>query len=144
MENNNLWAVVGVALIVAIVASVATVAVTGNIIKVPTSVATTQADIYTKAEVDTLIKGISMKQSTLNCSKSGGFADTETGNTVCAKEGKACLIGLNYARMYNKNQTVIYPMHLTVMNCNQNQVSYTETRLGYQVDKDLSWICCKS
>ena len=51
-NKNNLWIVVIVAIIVAVISSLITVSLTGNVVKVPTSTATTQTDVYTKAEVD--------------------------------------------------------------------------------------------
>jgi len=55
MEKGQLWMIVGITLVVAVVASLITISVTGNIVKVPTSVAVTQTDVYTKAEMDTLL-----------------------------------------------------------------------------------------
>ena len=56
--KSNILAIGGVALVVAILASLVTLSMTGNLVKVPTSTATTQTDIYTKVEVDTLMRNV--------------------------------------------------------------------------------------
>ena len=50
-NKTNLWVVVGVALVVGLVAGVIGAGISGNIVKVPTSVATTQTNVYTTKEV---------------------------------------------------------------------------------------------
>ena len=53
-ENNNLWVVVGVALVVSVIASFLTVQMTGNTVNVQTKNNST-ATLYTKAEVDAMM-----------------------------------------------------------------------------------------
>src|SRR3989344_160072 len=55
MKSKEWVAVIAVVLIVAVIASLVTVNITGNIIKVPTSVATTQTEVYTKADMDRIM-----------------------------------------------------------------------------------------
>ena len=57
-DKNNLWVVVVIAIVVAVIASLITVNLTGNSIKVPSATSTTQTEVYTKAEVDTMLKRI--------------------------------------------------------------------------------------
>lgn len=64
MEKGQIWTIIGIALIVSIVASIGTLVITGNTIKVlgtttsgwRTSSGT--AEVYTKAEVDAKLAGI--------------------------------------------------------------------------------------
>lgn len=51
---NQIWTVIGVALVVAVIASVATVSITGNVIKVKQTY--TGTEVYTKTEIDTKLK----------------------------------------------------------------------------------------
>lgn len=62
MKNNNanqLWTFVGVAVVVAVIASIITVSVTGNLIRV-SPVAKDIEQVYTKAEIDAKLKGSSI------------------------------------------------------------------------------------
>ncbi len=64
MKGNQIWTIVGVSLIVAIIASVATASITGNaIIKQNNYIygkyqIYTKEDVYTKKEVDSLISNL--------------------------------------------------------------------------------------
>ena len=60
MKDNNMWVIVLVALVVAVLASVVTVKLTGNTIAVPNSiyVSPNQTTLYTKAEIDTKVNGL--------------------------------------------------------------------------------------
>jgi len=54
--NKKDWIIVIILMIViGVGASLLTTKMTGNVIKVPTTVSTTQADVYTKAEVDAIL-----------------------------------------------------------------------------------------
>ena len=60
MKNNQIWIIVGVSLVVAIVASIATASITGNVIKLNQD-RRGNYEVYTKAEVDAKISAIQPK-----------------------------------------------------------------------------------
>ena len=66
MKKNNLWVVIGVTLIVAIIVSLATVSISGRIVSVPSYTASTQAQVYSKQEVDILLSSKTTNQNVLN------------------------------------------------------------------------------
>ncbi len=58
MKGNQIWTIVGISLVVAIIASVATASITGNVIKLNQD-RWGSYDVYTKVEVDTALKTLS-------------------------------------------------------------------------------------
>ena len=68
VKNNgvSIWMVVIIAIVVAVIVSFATVSLTGNTVKVPTSVSTAQTTVYStnetysRAEVDIKLKSINL------------------------------------------------------------------------------------
>ena len=64
-KENNLWIVIGVALVVAVVASLATVSLTGDVIKQNNNVFG-KYEVYTKQETDAKFRSIDMKFSDSN------------------------------------------------------------------------------
>ena len=60
-NKNNIWLVVGVALVVGLVASLITAGITANAVRVQTSIKYNAPQVYTKAEVDAKIKNLSNK-----------------------------------------------------------------------------------
>ena len=112
VKNLSVGAILAVVIVTTLIVSVATVFITGNVIKVKSTMGGTQ--VYTKAEVDNFIKAIVTNTKTIvelkvtaNSSTSGtssdraSFIDLRTGNTLettWKSEGKGSLTvnGLTY------------------------------------------------
>lgn len=47
-----MWTIILVTSVIAVIVSVVTSSITGNVVRVPSSTATTQVEVYTKAEID--------------------------------------------------------------------------------------------
>jgi len=138
-KKDWIYAIIAMIVIVLLVYFIAP-KITGNIVKVPTSVATTQTDIYTKAEVDTKIK-----QVFASCSPSSSLSSDKTGIQTCSKEGKTCLMGTNFARVINTTSGTVMPLHFNVLNCSEKQNLYSDPLPSdLKLDVDPSWICCKA
>ncbi|MBX4196057.1 hypothetical protein KW805_00520 [Candidatus Pacearchaeota archaeon] len=77
-EKNGLWTVVLVSLIVAVLATLVTAKLTGNIIKVDPIGKTRTAEVYTKQEVDAKLAGLTnwtvVKGNAIIPPKTGGDA----------------------------------------------------------------------
>ena len=71
MDSKTLWAVVVTALIVAVLTSLITVKLTGNIVNLPTVYPspTNYTTLYTKAEVDTLLRNLFLKPINITIEK---------------------------------------------------------------------------
>lgn len=65
MKSGQLWTIIGVALVVAIVASIATVSITGNIIRQNNNPSGAY-QVYTKVEIDRIISNLTIKFSDSN------------------------------------------------------------------------------
>lgn len=124
--------IIGVALAVAFLASLTTVSITGNTVRVGRSA------VYTVQEVDAKIR-----TAFASCAPAESFSYEETGVQVCSKLNKVCLIGENYARILNTTSNTIMPLHHLTIACTRNQNYYTDTLpADLKLDVDPSWICC--
>ena len=133
MEKGQLGMIIGVALAVAFLASLTTVSITGNTVRVGRNT------VYTTQEVDARIS-----QAFASCAPSSSFSSAETGNQVCKRENKVCLIGENYARMLNTTSNTIMPLHHIILDCGKTQEYYPDTLpADLKMDIDPSWICCR-
>ena len=56
MEKNQIFVIIGISLVVAVIASIATASITGNVIRVRNDILRMYPEVYTKAEVDALTK----------------------------------------------------------------------------------------
>src|SRR3989338_7112976 len=65
MEKGQLWTIVGVALVVAVVASIATASITGNVIK-QNNYVYGKYQLYTTAEIDAKLKNVTTNQGVLD------------------------------------------------------------------------------
>lgn len=106
MKSEQLWTIIGVALVVAIVASIATVSITGNIIRTNSNPNGTY-QVYTKAEIDSKISVL--QKSKINYTEvslvfgtggavpyvalSNGSQPTSC-NQICSGVGGACIGGI--------------------------------------------------
>lgn len=102
MVNNNIWVIVGVALIVAVIASVITANITGNTIRLNQDKYGAY-NVYTKMEIDARLINSTTNQVILNRLNScqmapigNGFFNTNSSidcNTKCAELDKTCVDG---------------------------------------------------
>ena len=81
-DKNNLWVVVVIAIVVAVIASLITVNLTGNSIKVPSATSTTQTEVYTKAEVDAKLAGINISSGVVAIEKNGNYTSISGGGGI--------------------------------------------------------------
>lgn len=73
-NKTNWWIIIAVVVIVAVIASFATMRLTGNTVKVISSASKSAHDVYTKAEIDSIVSGLDVrlvKLETLNAKPSG-------------------------------------------------------------------------
>jgi hypothetical protein len=108
MSNNktNWWVILAVVIVVAVVVSLITVNLTGNVINV--SPTTTAQQVYTKAEVDSLLSSKTTNAGVLsmldkNCSVWSvavpNAARQVTGDDICKERGAGtCILMVNYDR----------------------------------------------
>jgi len=106
MEKGQFWTIAGVAVIIAIVSSIITTSITGNILKVPTSISTTQVDVYTKTEVDDLLSVKTTNKAVLdmldkNCAiwsvAKPSASRHVTGDDICQENNAGvCVLTIKY------------------------------------------------
>ena len=106
MEKGQLWTIVGVALVVAVVASIATASITGNVIKLNQDrygkyKVYTTAETYSKAEVNGLITNIGGTPK--NCmAHSFSWSASKNGTAICSEQTKnKCLITEATMNLFN-------------------------------------------
>jgi hypothetical protein len=148
MKGKEWLIVIAAVIVVAVLASLITSNLTGNVVKVPTSVATTQTDIYTKTEVDGLIKNIggTPKNCMVHSFASSAYSN---GNILCAQQtANKCLIGeLILTATTNKTTSSGYPELATVyprfFKCSDTFTGvYNKTIPGLMMNKEYQVICC--
>jgi hypothetical protein len=140
MEKGQLWTIVGVALVVAVVASIATAFITGNVISVAKGTAGkvyTTAETYSKAEVNNLISKLSMPRYA-GCTSIG--VEGGTGDSACAIENKTCKFGFKVWSRHNENDfgtegsiTDVIPV---VSDCSTNW------GINEGQDQVVNYLCC--
>ncbi|MFA5020049.1 MAG: hypothetical protein WC533_03035 [Candidatus Pacearchaeota archaeon] len=127
-DNKQIWIVIGITVIVALVVSLGVASITGNVIKVRSSLIGTQ--VYTKAEVDTLMAGkidgvctpaYSLSNANTNC------------NSLCGE--KKCVVALKTKVQVlssgEDRQDLIIPCTDNITTGNYGEFRYT-----------LSCVCC--
>lgn len=142
MEKSQVWITIGVALVVAVVASLITANITGNTIRLnPDKFGNyrvyTMSETYTKAEVNTLIANGSMPRYA-GCTSLG--VNGGTGDSACAIENKTCKIGFKVWSRHNERDfgtegpiTDVIPV---VSDCSTNWGT-TEGQ-----DQIINYLCC--
>jgi hypothetical protein len=139
MEKGQLWTIVGVALVVAVVASIATASITGNVIKLNQD-RYGQYKVYTTAEIDAKLKDFATNQGILNMLNNkcivvdwglyGSPGITNNCNQLCNSWGnKTCIGGL-----LNRNPTK--PHFARPIVCADSFTPSNDTVAG------MSCICC--
>lgn len=90
MKNNNInwWLVIGVTIIVAVIASLITVSITGNTVKVLRGYSKTSPIVYTAAEVDIKIKEAIMRNQAKSCIYVSRKSLSPTGQSFEGKNSK--------------------------------------------------------
>ncbi len=111
METKQIWVLVLGALAIALVTSVISANITGNVIKLNAD-KFGKYQVYTKAEVDAKLKDSATNQDVLDILNKCQFVRTgnsnSDGNTICKREanGKRCIFGQMLAGYYLSNYTV--------------------------------------
>lgn len=149
-DNNQLWTFVGMAVVVAIIASAVTVSVTGNLIRV-SPVTKDIEQVYTKAEIDTKLKTIPTYDGVLQvmgmCETTGkskigltrinnqivGSANMDTCKEICGTTQK-CLIGFLGEEDKSKEKHTLFG----AVNCDGSRASFAGMN-NYEVE----CICCR-
>lgn len=105
IEKRELWVVIGIALVVAIIASITTASITGNVIRLNQDTYG-QYQVYTKAEIDSKFAEINRREyltsngvlNLLNGCQAINTAqnpdDGLTGDQVCVNIGKRCIASM--------------------------------------------------
>jgi hypothetical protein len=115
MKKKEWYIVIAIVIVIAVISSFITAKFTGNVIKVPTSTAITQSDVYTKTEIDSIIKSLPYSSGTgtpKNCIvQSFASAAVKNGDEVCKQwTNNKCLISeLTLTSYTNKTTSTGYP-----------------------------------
>lgn len=104
MKGKEWLIVIVVVIIVAVLASLITSNLAGNVVRVPTSIATTQTDIYTKGEIDTKLGNI----TAASCDKD---SICEISKTVSTRAGSGGLyLTSNLKQVFVDGSLIITPL----------------------------------
>lgn len=151
MNKKDWWIILAVVIVVAILTSLITLGVTGNVIRV-NSVSAGAYQVYTKAEVDKLITGIGQNISNRfkNCGPTMSLASSDTGNNACLKQSQSCVFGYIYMRylvnITPTNEGTLIPGHYRLINCDETMEyyfnMYDPAQNGTKIDIDPGWLCC--
>ena len=122
--SKQIWTIILISLIVAVISSLITISFTGNTIRVPTATTIGQTDIYTKQEIDAKLVAVPTTQTILGvlntCRYYGGTLGTnQTCNAICNKpslwgQGGPAGTCVNSEFAYNDNSTY----SRTLVRCN--------------------------
>lgn len=153
MEKGQLWTIVGVALVVAVVASIVTASITGNVINVAKGRAGTvytTAETYSKAEVDTKIarlNNVSINWNTIlnnlnnKCYATSftnmfGTGLNQTCNQLCGNHNEKC-IGGSFEEMRFENGK-----RYTAYSGTLNSCDYQMYPSSFNGTTSYTCICC--
>ena len=155
MEKRQLGLIVGVALVVAIIASVATVSITGNAISVAKGSAGkvyTVSETYSKKQIDGFLKPLAqtsemkaivadmLDKQYKDCAMSGEESWDDNCQNICKGYGKKCLLGQYFIENYGGRGVPVQ----RVVGCNEVPGSYyaNSTEIPSESDSGQWCLCC--
>jgi len=143
MKTGQIWTIVIVSLVVAVIVSIATVSITGNVIKQNNQL-WGKYEVYTKPEIDGLVTLIKKDIAAAGNAAPGvlsrcegvlasefnfdpAYPEKYTCSNVCSKKGKTCAAGVG---LYDKSD---YSKGISFYSCNQ---------ASSVIHVDLTCLCC--
>ncbi len=165
MANNNIWTILAVSLVVAVIASVVTANITGNTISVARGVA---GKVYTTSEIDAKfkqlgpaaywsnitnadynnLKGISRGIMPKNCMAHSFTASAfKDGKDLCIKQtNNQCLVSEVTLVGTNKSSSALIALESRFLSCDYKFLDFdedTEGKIpGIALTKSFEVICC--
>ncbi|MEK6800925.1 MAG: hypothetical protein AABY05_03255 [Nanoarchaeota archaeon] len=137
MSSKQIWTIILISLVVAVISSLITVSFTGNTIRVPTATTIGQTDIYTKQEIDAKLGNVATNQGIFNAlnkcvsleTGNEGIQAGQSCNSLCRdQQGKTCVATLLYRNNKSPDKaylggscdtvwTAMYPIKDAFLDC---------------------------
>lgn len=147
MDRKQIWTIVGVLLAAAVVVSIVTASITGNVIRLNQD-KYGRYQVYTKGEIDAKLKDVATGTPKNCMAHSFNWITSENGTAVCREQsGNNCLIGEVTMTVINNSAMDLVASESKFIPCEYNFEDFDEDEKmdpnsGLSVTANFAVICC--